>query len=82
MTNKIERIVKVDVGGLNNYTEERYAILLDIEFAGSLYKNVEILLDNREGRSPILFNRGFMKRSNVMVNPQRKYIITTKYSID
>jgi len=76
-TNKIERIVKVDVGGLNNYTEKRYAILLDIEFAGSLYKNVEILLDNREGRSPILFNRDFMKRSNVMVNPQRKYIVTT-----
>ena len=81
-TNKIERIVKVDVGGLNNYTEKRYAILLDIEFAGSLYKNVEILLDNREGRSPILFNRDFMKRSNVMVNPQRKYIVTTKFTLD
>jgi hypothetical protein len=56
--------------------------LLDIEFVGTIYKNVEILLDNREGRSPILFNRDFMKRSNVMVNPQRKYIVTTKFVLD
>ena len=82
VTSKLQRTVKVDVGGLNNYTEERYAILLDIEFVGTIYKNVEILLDNREGRSPILFNRDFMKRSNVMVNPQRKYIVTTKFVLD
>jgi RimK family alpha-L-glutamate ligase len=82
LTSKLQRVAKVDVGGLNNYTEERYAILLDIEFAGSLYKDVEILLDDREGRSPILFNRDFMKRLNVMVNPARKFVITTKYTLD
>ena len=82
LTSKLQRTVKVDVGGLNNYTEERYAILLDIEFAGSIYKDVEILLDNREGRSPLLFNRDFMRRSNVMVNPARKYVITTPFTID
>ena len=79
---KIQRVAKVDVGGLNNYTEERYAILLDIEFAGSLYKNVEFLLDDREDRSPILLNRKIMRQMNVMVNPQRKYIVTTKYVLD
>jgi ribosomal protein S6--L-glutamate ligase len=82
ITSKIQRVVKVDVGGLNNYTEERYAISLDVEFAGSVYKNVEFLLDDREDRSPILLNRKIMQQMNVMVNPQRKYIVTTKYTLD
>ena len=82
ITSKLQRIVKVDVGGLNNYSEKRYAILLDLEFAGSLYKNLEILLDDREDRSPILLNRDIMRKMNVMVNPQRKYIVTTKYVLD
>jgi|TARA_R110000851_G_scaffold168289_1_gene314119 ribosomal protein S6--L-glutamate ligase len=81
-TSKIQRIAKVDVGGLNNYTEERYAILLDIEFTGSIYKNVEFLLDDRTDRTPVLLNRKTMRMLNVMVNPQRKYIITTKYVLD
>jgi ribosomal protein S6--L-glutamate ligase len=82
ITSKLQRVAKVDVGGLNNYTEERYAILLDVEFAGSVYKNVEFLLDDREDRSPILLNRKTMRMLNVMVNPQRKYIVTTKYVLD
>jgi hypothetical protein len=56
--------------------------LLDFEFAGSNYKDVEFLLDDREDRSPMLLNRALMRRMNVMVNPQRKYIITTKYVLD
>ena len=56
---KIQRVVKVDVGGLNDYSEERYSVLLDFEFAGSLYKNVEFLLDDREDRTPILLDRAF-----------------------
>jgi len=79
---KIQRVVKVDVGGLNDYSEERYAVLLDFEFAGSLYKNVEFLLDDREDRSPILLNRKLMRQMNIMVNPQRKYIVTTKFVLD
>jgi ribosomal protein S6--L-glutamate ligase len=82
ITSKIQRVVKVDVGGLNDYSEERYAVLLDFEFAGSNYKDVEFLLDDREDRSPMLLNRALMRRMNVMVNPQRKYIITTKYVLD
>ena len=79
---KIQRVVKVDVGGLNDYSEERYSVLLDFEFAGSLYKNVEFLLDDRENRSPILLNRKLMRQMNVMVNPRRKYIVTTKFVLD
>ena len=82
VTSKIQRVAKVDVGGLNDYSEERYAVLLDFEFAGSSYKNVEFLLDDREDRSPILLNRDVMRMLNVMVNPQRKYIVTTKYVLD
>ena len=82
ITSKIQRVAKVDVGGLNNYSEKRYAVLLDFEFAGSSYKNIEFLLDDREDRSPILLNRDVMRMLNVMVNPQRKYIVTTKYTLD
>ena len=82
ITSKIQRVAKVDVGGLNDYSEERYAVLLDFEFAGSSYKNVEFLLDDRKDRSPILLNRDVMRMLNVMVNPQRKYIVTTKYALD
>jgi ribosomal protein S6--L-glutamate ligase len=82
ITSKIQRVAKIDVGGLNDYSEERYAILLDFEFAGSTYKDVEFLLDDREDKSPILLNRALMRKMNVMVNPQRKYIVTTKYVLD
>ena len=82
LTSKIKRKVKVDVGGLNDYTEERYAILLDLEFTGTLYKGVEFLIDDRGDRTPILFNRQIMRMLKVSVNPERKYIITTKYNLD
>jgi len=82
ITSKIQRVAKVDVGGLNDYSEERYAVLLDFDFAGSSYKNIEFLLDDREDRSPVLLNRDVMRRLNVMVNPQRKYIVTTKFTLD
>ena len=82
VTSKITRIAKVDVGGLNDYSEKRYGVLLDLEYAGTVYKNIEFLLDDRGDRTPILLNRKVMKMLNVMVNPDRKYITTTRYSID
>tara|TARA_Y100000310_G_scaffold296695_1_gene329154 strand:+ start:288 stop:1748 length:1461 start_codon:yes stop_codon:yes gene_type:complete len=78
----IIRTEKISVGGLRDYEEERQVVILDVEFAGDLYKDIEFTLDDREDKSPILFDREFMNRLNVMVNPQRKYVITTKYSID
>ena len=50
--------------------------------AGGYYNDVEFTIDDREDRTPILLDRAFMKRLNVLVNPQRKYVITTKYSLD
>jgi hypothetical protein len=82
ITSNIVRVENINVGGLRDYDEDRYVIKLDVEFAGGFYKDVEFTIDDREDRTPILLDRAFMKRLNVMVNPQRKYVITTKYSID
>jgi len=82
ITSDIVRKEEISVGGLRNYDEDRYVVKLDVDFAGGHYKDVEFTIDDREDRSPILLDRAFMTRLNVMVNPQRKYVITTKYSID
>ncbi len=81
LTSKIVRTEEISVGGLRDYEETRYVVKLDVEFAGGFYKDVEFTIDDREDRTPILLDRAFMKRLNVMVNPQRKYVITTKYSL-
>jgi hypothetical protein len=82
ITSDIIRKEEISVGGLRDYDETRYVVKLDVEFAGGLYKDVEFTLDDRDERTLILFDRAFMNKLNVMVNPQRKYVITTKYSID
>src|SRR5210317_1478130 len=79
---RIVRIEEISVGGLRDYDETRYVVKLDVEFAGGFYKDVEFTIDDREDRSLILLDRACMNRLNVMVNPQRKYVITTKYSLD
>ena len=82
ITSDIIRKEEIKVGGLRDYDETRYVVKLDVEFAGGFYKDIEFTIEDREDRTPILLDRAFMKRLNVMVNPQRKYVITTKYSID
>ena len=82
LTSKIVRREEISVGGLRDYEETRYVIKLDVEFAGGVYKDVEFTIDDRKDRTPVLLDRAFMNRLNVMVNPQRKYVITTKFSID
>ncbi len=82
ITSDIVRKEEIKVGGLRDYDETRYVVKLDVEFAGGFYKDVEFTIDDREDRTPILLDRAFMKRLNVLVNPQRKYVITTKYSLD
>ena len=82
LKNKLIKISDVKVGGLRNYTEKRYTILLDIEFAGTTYKNVDVMLDDRSSRSPVLLNRTIMRKMNVMVDPQRKYVVTTKLKLE
>ena len=82
ITSKIIKKVKIGVGGLRNYNEERYLINLDVEFMGTIYTEVDFTLDNREGRQKILLDREFMNRLNVMVNPSRRFVVTTPYTID
>ena len=75
---------------VGNYTsltgggeDDRYIVELEFEFAGTNYGKVQFGLDDRsEMGSDILLNRSIMNRLNVMVNPSRKYVITTKYSIE
>ena len=54
-----------------------------MEFAGTVYSKIRFGLDNREElASDVLLNREVMSRINVMVNPARKYVVTTKFSVD
>ena len=63
--------------------DERYLVELEFEFAGSNYGKVEFGLDNRDDLSTdVLLNRKLMRTLNVMVNPQRTYLITTPMSLD
>ena len=76
------RITKVNLGGLRDYSEERYVVKLDIEFLGTKYEDIEFTVDDRKNRTRILLNRDVMRKMNVIVNPQRKFLITTKISLD
>ena len=40
------------------------------------------MIDDREDRTPVLLNRDILSLLNVAVNPSRKYVATTKYSLD
>ena len=63
--------------------DERYLVELEFEFAGSSYGKITFGLDNRDDfNTDVLLNRKTMRMLNVMVNPQRKYIVTTKYVLD
>ena len=82
ITKPIVQTLKVNLGGLRDYSEKRHTVRLDVEFAGTLYKGVEFTLDDRRNRTRILFNRGIMKTFNVIVSPQRKYMVTTKAEME
>jgi hypothetical protein len=62
--------------------EKRPIIELDVDFAGTVYEDVQFGLDDRSDMSTdVLLNQDTMTRMNVMVNPNRKYVITTKFTI-
>jgi len=80
ITTNLVKTYTVDTGGGE---DERPVVNLDMEFAGTLYKDVMFGLNDRtEMGTAVLLNRFTMNRFNVMVNPQRKYVITTKYVLD
>lgn len=57
--------------------EKRPVVLMDIEFLNTVYKDIEVSLDSRNS-IPLLLNRDFMSRANVMINPSRKFMLTNK----
>jgi len=57
--------------------ETRPVVLLDIEFLNTVYKDTEVSIDGR-GNIPLLINRDFMARANIMINPSRKFMLTNK----
>ena len=80
ITTNLVKTYTVDTGGGE---DERPAVNIDIEFAGTLYKDVMFGLNDRTDMSTdVLLNRYTMNRMNVMVNPQRKHVVTTKYVLD
>ena len=54
-----------------------------MEFAGTIYPNIKFGVDNRADlTSDVLLNREIMSVMNVMVNARRKYVVTTKFSVE
>jgi len=79
----LEKTYNVKVGSIRRHNEERPVIKLDIEFAGSLYREELFGIDDRtEMGTEVLLTRRIMSDMNVLVNPARKYVVTTKYSLE
>ena len=78
-TNLIGKYVSVTGAG----EDERYIVELEFEFAGTNFGKIEFGLDDRDRMgTDVLLNRKLMSVLNVQINPQRKYLITTKLSLD
>jgi len=75
-THGYKTIKEVRVGGLRDYVEKRPVIELDIIFDGVIHKAVDITLDDRNDRTPVLINRRFMRKANIMINPAKKYLLS------
>jgi len=55
--------------------ESRPVVLMDINFLNITYR-MEVSLDTNRNRIPLLLNRDFMRRANLMINPARKFMLT------
>ena len=58
--------------------DDRPVIELELEFMGHSYQFMFGLDDRSEMGTDVLLNRFAMKTMNVMVDPQKKYILTTE----
>jgi ribosomal protein S6--L-glutamate ligase len=79
VTTNLIKTYEVQTGGGK---DERPVVQLDTSFAGSTYKFMFGLDDRSELGTDVLLNRFVMNKLNLMVNPQRKYLITTKFTLD
>ena len=63
--------------------DDRPVVELEFEFAGTNFGKIEFGLDDRDRMgTDVLLNRRLMRILNVMVNPQRKYLITAPFTLD
>ena len=60
-------------------SETRPTILMDINFNGFTYKDIEVGLDARpRSGSDILINRDLMRQMNISVNPNRTFVLSKR----
>ena len=55
---------------------ERPIVLVNISFAGELYKDVPIGLELQDSKSTVLVNRDLLTRFRVSVSPNRKFVLS------
>ena len=80
ITTNLIKTYDAKTGGGN---DERPVVQLPMEFAGSTYDVMFGLNDRDDFTTECLLNRYVMSEFlNVMVNPARKYVISTKYVLD
>ena len=80
LSHPIKEMKNIKLGGFRNREEIRPSIEMDFSFSGILYKNIPFTLDDRGEKTPLLINRDFMKKANLMIDPSRKFIITESIS--
>jgi hypothetical protein len=74
---KVDSVKKFKRGGVRNEEEERAVVLLNVTFCDTEYKDIKFSISNRSGMTtPILLNRAFLRRANLVVNSSRRYILT------
>jgi len=61
---------------------ERPTIYLDVDFNGTIYKDLQFLIDDRGHKvTKCLMNQTFMRRANVMINPAKTFVVSTKHGV-
>ena len=66
----LEKTYNVKVGSIRRHNEERPVVKLDVDFAGSLYREELFGIDDRtEMGTEVLLTRRIMSDMNVTVNP-------------
>jgi len=79
ITTDLVKMYKATTGG---GIDERPVVELEMEFMGHTYQFMFGLDDRSEMGTDVLMNRFAMKTMNVMVDPQKKFILTTKQGED
>lgn len=71
------RKIKLIKGAIGGTEVKKVTVLLDVNFNGTVYKNVEFALDDRTGKTtPVLISRKYMRDANIIVNPSKAFLVT------